>query len=202
MKHAKAGGFTLIETVISLTLLSFITIIGYQGLVFGMNQWRNGHDKMQHQYDFHQALGWMRDKLGSAEKVNRIDRDDRVYLFEGMRNSVEFVGRYDRTRRGGLYVSKVFFDERDHSIYGSYYLHHPDITPGIDSDAPERVALLANVAAVRFSYYGRKLGTKKKGWHDSWHNQDSLPQLLKLEIETVDGVNRESLISVLTSNNV
>jgi len=202
MKRRNADGFTLIETVISLVLLSFITIIGYQGLIFGVNQWRNGHDKMQFQYDYHQAIGWMRDKLGSAEKVTRIDRDDRVYLFEGMRNSVSFVARYDRTRRGGLYVSKVFFDELDHSIYVSYYLHHPDIAASIDGDAPERVALLANVAAIRFSYYGRKLGSKKKGWHDSWHNQNSLPQLLKLEIETVDGVNRQSLISVLTSNNV
>ena len=138
MKHAKAGGFTLIETVISLTLLSFITIIGYQGLVFGMNQWRNGHDKMQHQYDYHQALGWMRDKLGSAEKVTRIGSDDRAYLFEGMPDSVEFVGRYDRTRRGGLYVSKVFIDTRDHSINVSYYLHHPDIARNIDSDINSR----------------------------------------------------------------
>ena len=202
MKHAKAGGFTLIETVISLTLLSFITIIGYQGLVFGMNQWRNGHDKMQHQYDYHQALGWMRDKLGSAEKVTRIGSDDRAYLFEGMPDSVEFVGRYDRTRRGGLYVSKVFIDTRDHSINVSYYLHHPDIARNIDSHAPERVALLANVSAIRFSYYGRKFGAKKKGWHDSWREQDSLPQLLKLELETVDGVKHQSLISVLTSNNV
>ena len=202
MKRAKNAGFTLIETVISLTLLSFITIIGYQGLVFGMNQWRNGHDKMQQQYDYHQALGWVRDKLGSAEKVTRIGSDDQVYLFEGRQNSVKFVGRYDRTRRGGLYVNELSFDKRDHSIYVSYYLHHPDTARDIDSDAPERVALLANVAAIRLSYYGRKLGAKKKGWHDGWHNQNSLPQLLKLEIETVDGVTRQSLISVLTSNNV
>ena len=119
-----------------------------------------------------------------------------------MPDSVKFVGRYDRTRRGGLYVSKVFIDANDHSIYVSYYLHHPDIASGIDGDAPERVALLANVAAIRFSYYGRKHGSKKKAWHDSWRDQNSLPQLLKLELETVDGVNRQSFISVLTSNNV
>ena len=202
MKRNSASGFTLIETVISLTLLSFITIIGYEGLIFGMNQWRSGHDRMQHQYDYHQALGWMRDKLGSAEKVIRIGGDDQAYLFDGTPRSVEFVARYDRTRRGGLYVSKIYLDQRDHSLSVSYYLHHPDVVKNLENVVPQRVALLANVASVRFTYYGRQPGTKKKAWHDSWPDQNSLPQLLKLNIETVDGVTYESLLSVLTSNNV
>lgn len=202
MNRTSTQGFTLIETVISLMLLSFITIIGYQGLIFGMNQWRNGHDKMQFQYDYHQALGWMRDKLGSAEKVIRIGGDDQTYLFDGTPRSVEFVARYDRTRRGGLYVSKIHLNQRDHSLSVSYYLHHPDVAKNLENALPQRVALLTSVASVRFSYFGRKLGSKKKGWHESWRKQNSLPQLLKLEIKAVDGADHESLISLLTSNNV
>ena len=202
MKRNSTSGFTLIETVISLTLLSFITIIGYQGLIFGMNQWRSGHDRMQDQYDYHQAIAWMRDKLGSAEKVRRIGGDDQAYLFDGTPRSVEFVARYDRTRRGGLYVSKIYLDQRDHDLYVSYYLHHPDVARNLENLVPERVVLLADIASIRFSYYGRQLGLKKKAWHDSWPDQNSLPQLLKLDIETVDGVNYETLLSVLTSNNV
>lgn len=202
MKRNSASGFTLIETVISLTLLSFITIIGYEGLIFGMNQWRSGHDSMQHQYDYHQALGWMRDKLGSAEKVIRIGGDDRAYLFNGTAQGVEFVARYDRTRRGGLYVSRIYLEQSDHSLSVSYYLHHPDVVKNLENVVPQRVALLADVASVRFTYYGRQPDTGKKAWHDSWPDQNSLPQLLKLNIETVDGVTYESLLSVLTSNNV
>lgn len=202
MKRNNASGFTLIETVISLTLLSCITIIGYEGLIFGMNQWRSGHDRMQFQYDYHQALGWMRDKLGSAEKVIRIGGDDQAYLFDGSPRSVEFVARYDHTRRAGLYVSKIHLNQRDHSLSVSYYLHHPDVAKNLQNALPQQVALLTNVASVRFSYYGRQLGSKKKDWHDSWSDQNSLPQLLKLEIDTVDGVNHESLLSLLTSNNV
>jgi general secretion pathway protein J len=202
MNRRNATGFTLIETVIAMMLLSFITVIGYQGLIFGVDHWRKGHDRMQFQYDYHQAIGWMRNKLGSAEKTFPFGGDGKSYLFDGDSRAVEFVARFDRTRRAGLYVSRVFLDERDQSLYVSYYLHHPDLKRDPEQRVPERVKLLPNVAKLRISYYGRHMTSKKKRWNDSWRNQNSLPQLLKLEIKTVDGVNLESLISVLTSNNV
>jgi len=196
------SGFTLIEMVISLVLLSFITTIGYQGLVFGLDQWQRGHDKMQRQYDYHQAVGWMRDKLGSAENVRRIGGDNRSFLFDGTAQSVEFVARYDRTRSKGLYVNKVFLDADDHRLYVSYYLHHPDVAGKRENIISQQVSLLTDISSVQFSYYGRKLGSKKTGWHSSWPEQPSLPRILRVDIETVDGIRHRSLISILTSNNV
>jgi len=195
-------GFTLIETVISLMLLSFITLVGYQGLVFGLQQWRNGHEKMQFQHDYHQAIVWVRNKLGTSEKVLSPREKKRSYLFTGTVDSVEFVARYDRTRRGGLYVSKVYYDTSDESIYVSYYLHHPDIETDFEDGSSDRVVLLADVVSIRFSYFGRKLGDGSARWHDDWRKANSLPQLLTLDIETVDGVNLRSTITMLTSNNV
>ena len=202
MRRNNTQGFTLIETVISLMLLSFITMIGYQGLVFGLQQWRNGHDKMQFQYDYHQALAWMRNKLGASEMVKSARGDQRPYLFTGTGNSVEFVARYDRSRRGGLYLSKLYHDASDDSIYVSYYLHHPDVEADFENGSSKRVVLLADVASIRFSYFGRKLGDGAARWHDDWNATNTLPQLLILDIKTVDGVNHRSTITVITSNNV
>lgn len=201
MKATGNSGFTLIETVISLVLLSFIAIIGYQGLIFGMNQWRKGHDNMQFQYDYHQAIGWVRNKLSSAEKVLQLRGNRQAYLFVGDAQSVEFVARFDRARRGGLYVSKLDYDAASESIYVSYYLRHPEIDGDQDSDSSERVPLLSNIASVRISYYGRKLGGRTD-WHDSWRDSNTLPRLIRLEIKSVEGVNYQSTINVLTSNNV
>jgi len=202
VKRNNANGFTLIETVISLMLLSFITMVGYQGLVFGLKQWRDGHEKMQFQYDYHQAIAWVRNKLGSSEKVGRPLGDQSNYLFTGTRGSVEFVARYDRTRRGGLYVSKLYYDTRDNSIYVSYYLHHPGVEVSFEDGSSERVVLLADVASIRFSYYGRKAGDRVARWHDNWLRANTLPRVLTLDIETADGVRHQSTITMLTSNNV
>jgi len=200
MSRRGARGFTLIETVISLVLLSFIAIIGYQGLAFGVKHWRIGHDQMRHHYDFHQAIGWMRDKLGTASKVRSRVGKGRFYLFDGTPQSVEFVARFDRTRRSGLYVSKVYFDANANAMYVSYYLHHPDVTRNPENIVPERVVLLADVETVRISYYGTRRGSRKTAWHENWREQTSLPKLIKLEIESVDGVKHRSLLSMLTSN--
>jgi len=202
MNRNTAAGFTLIETVIALVLLSFVTVIGYQGLVFGIEQWHKGEKRLQLQYDYHQAVGWMRARLGSAEKTTAYVGQPKSYLFNGQTREVEFVARFDRARRPGLYVTLMYLDERDHGLYVAYYLHHPDVARTLEQIEPERVKLLPDVASLRISYYGRPSGQRKKEWHPSWRKQTSLPQLLKLEIETVDGVKHESFISVLTSNNV
>jgi len=194
------SGFTLIEMVISLTLLSFIIVIGYQGLTFSVKQWRNGHNSMLFQYDYHQAVSWIRHKVGASENVKKALGSDYVHFFTGNRDSVEFVARYNRTRRGGLYVNKIIFNENDKNIYVTYYLFHPDIKYQAKEVVSEQVALLSNVKSTRFSYYGKKKG-KLARWYGSWKDADSLPQLLKVDIETATGERYQSTIHVATSNN-
>jgi prepilin-type N-terminal cleavage/methylation domain-containing protein len=86
MQRQTQSGFTLIETVISLVMLSFIALIGYQGLIFGMEQWRKGHDRLEFRYSYQQAMGWVRNALGTSERV--VDRriSMRSLVFDGKRN--------------------------------------------------------------------------------------------------------------------
>lgn len=200
MNQKRTDGFTLIEMVISLTLLSFITVIGYQGLMFSVKQWQHGSDKMMFQYDYYQAVSWIRNKIGAAENVLVPNGNDYSYLFTGNSGSVEFVTRYDRARRGGLYVNKIIFNENDKNIYVTYYLHHPDIESQSENTASEQVALLSNVKSIRFTYYGRKPGSRAR-WHNSWGNANSLPQLVRVDIESESGKHFQSTIHVVTSNN-
>ena len=199
MRRRQQGGFTLIETVISLVLLSFIAMIGYQGLIFGMEQWRKGHDRLEFRQAYQQAMGWVRNSVGTAEKV--IDRrvSLRHYRFDGAPQSVEFVTRFERARRGGLYVTRLFHDPADNSLRVSYYLYHPEIDPHKAGLQPDNVTILEGVASMRLSYYGRQNG-KAARWQDSWNNVSQLPRLLRIDIETVDGIKHRSVVSVLTSN--
>ena len=202
MTRRTHNGFTLIETVISLVLLSFIALIGYQGLAFGMEQWRKGQDRLEFGYAYQQAIGWVRNSLGVAEKI--VDRRVSLqeYLFDGGARSVEFVTRFDRARRGGLYVTRLFHDTEDNSLQVSYYLYHPEIDPQTEGFEADRVTLLEDVTALKISYYGKATGKKSSRWHDSWRKSHQLPKLIRLDIETVDGIKHQSIVSVLTSNNV
>jgi prepilin-type N-terminal cleavage/methylation domain-containing protein len=201
MRRRSHSGFTLIETVISLLLLSFIALIGYQGLAFGMEQWRKGHEKLEFGYAYQQAMGWVRNSLGAAEKFvdRRVSRRD--YLFDGGAHSVEFVTRFERARRGGLYVTRLFHDAADNSLRVSYYLHHPEINPQKTGVKPDRVTILDGIASLQISYYGKAKGKLIARWHDDWRESNRLPQLIRLDLETVDGIKHQSIVSVLTSNN-
>jgi prepilin-type N-terminal cleavage/methylation domain-containing protein len=202
MRRQTHSGFTLIETVISLVLLSFITLIGYQGLAFGMEQWRKGHQRLEFGYAYQQAIGWARNSLGAAEKVadRRVSR--RHYLFDGGAHGVEFVTRFDRARRGGLYVTRLYHDAVDSSLRVSYYLYHPEIDPQKTGIEPGRVTILKDVAALKISYYGKARGEKSLRWHADWREYLKLPRLIRLDLETVDGIKHQSIVSVLTSSDV
>lgn len=180
-------------------LLSFITVIGYQGLMFSAKQWRYGHEKMLFQYDYHQAVSWMREKIGSSEKVSSPTSSNYAYLFNGRKQSIEFVARYNRTRKGGLYVNRIEYNEEDENLNVFYYLYHPDINIEV-TDQPEWVSLLTGIKLVEFSYYGRKDGSAAR-WHDDWLELNSLPQLLKMDITNDDGERYRSTIHLVTSNN-
>lgn len=194
------AGFTLVEMTVSLMLLSFITIIGYQALMFGLQQWQQGNDKMTFQYNYFQAVSWVRNKLGSSEKVKDLNSNANAYLFNGSSESVEFVARYSRTRRGGLYVNKIQFNEQDQTITVNYYLHHPDNQSTINPAGLQGVSLLTQVESLRFFYFGNKQG-EKATWHDNWSNSTTLPQLVRMEIHNDSGQRYESTIHVSTSNN-
>ena len=181
-------------------LLSFITVIGYQGLMFSAKQWQYGHDKMLFQYDYHQAVSWIREKVGSSEKVSDPASTNYAYLFNGQKRSVEFVTRYNRTRQGGLYVNKVEYNEEDGNINVIYYLYHPDINIDAASQL-QWVSLLSSVKSVEFSYYGRKKGAAAR-WYGEWFELNSLPQLLKLDITNDDGEHYRATIHLVTANNV
>ena len=199
MRRRIQSGFTLIETVISLVLLSFIALIGYQGLAFGMEQWRKGHERLEFGYAYQQAMGWVRNSLGMAEKVVVQHNSRSEYLFDGGTRGVKFVTRFDRARRGGLYVNRLFHDAADNSLRVSYYLHHPEIDPLKAEIKPDSVTILEDVAALTISYYGKAIGEKSLRWHDDWRRNLKLPRLIRIDLETVDGIKHQSIVSVLTS---
>jgi prepilin-type N-terminal cleavage/methylation domain-containing protein len=199
MRRRSHSGFTLIETVISLVLLSFIALIGYQGLAFGMEQWRKGHEKLESGYAYQQAISWVRNSLGVAEKVVNQRASQQAYRFDGGANAVEFVTRFDRVRRGGLYVTRLFHDAADNSLRVSYYLYHPEIDPQQAGFEPDSVTILEDVAALKISYYGKAKAEKSLRWHADWRKNLKLPRLIRLDLKTVDGIKHQSIVSVLTS---
>jgi prepilin-type N-terminal cleavage/methylation domain-containing protein len=199
MRRRTQSGFTLIETVISLVLLSFIALIGYQGLTFGMEQWRKGHEKLESGYAYQQAMGWARNSLGTTERIVDSRVIEPVYRFDGGATAVEFVTRFDRARRGGLYVTRLFHHAADNSLRVSYYLHHPEVDPQQAGIEPDSVTILEDVAALKIAYYGKAKAEKKLRWHADWRKNPDLPRLIRLDLETVDGIKHQSIVSVLTS---
>jgi hypothetical protein len=186
---------------VSLMLLSLITIIGYQGLMFGLKQWQNGSDKMSFQYDYFQAESWLRQKLGTSEKIPAPHSKDYNYLFTGKPDSLKFVARYNRSNDAGLYVNKIKLNKIENRLYVSYYLHHPDIEADSLAGGTAKVVLLSEVHSIAFLYYGNRKG-KAARWHKNWEDAQHFPKLVRVKIQSNNGQLYESTIHMATSSDV
>ena len=96
-------------------------------------------------------------------------------------------------------MTRLFHDAADNSLQVSYYLYHPEIDPEKTGIEPDRVTILEGVAALKISYYGKARGERSLRWHADWLKNLKLPRLIRLDLETVDGIKHQSIISVLTS---
>jgi hypothetical protein len=63
------------------------------------------------------------------------------------------------------------------------------------------VTILPDIATLKLSYYGRN-NSRTARWHDAWSDAATLPRLIRIDLETVDGIKYQSIVGVVTSNNV
>ena len=209
---APAGGFTLIELVIALTLVGMATGLLYAALHHGTRAWDQGERLAKRQAAI--TLVWQRlDELlrtTGNPAVRLPGRKQRHHLFSGDGQGVEFPATMSRETGAGRYIVRLEPREAgDHrQLVLRRWLYHPEVLDGSASrpawtpdgkaaappGAPERwteeglwyaeSVLVEHLRHLSLSY--RTVGENAQ-WQSEWREQKGLPALLRLEIEDERG---------------
>jgi len=146
MRAAKEGnedGFTLLELLIAITILSLILVALSGGLHFAGSAWRKQEDQISRQGDINALQGVLRQMLASG-------RD-----FEGTSQSLKFVGRMPAAlERGGLYDIDLTWGGGD--LLLSWKPHFKGASAGLEQNDAR---LLEGVTDFDLAYY-----FADKGW--------------------------------------
>lgn len=187
------SGFTLLELLIALTLLSMVLVILYSGLHFGMRSWDSGEARAEANNKVRVVHEFIRRHLRQAVDVYRNDSSDgRVIYFTGESDHIGWVApMLEYLGLGGLYyiqLDRVVDQGTDDGILRiRWYPYRLDNeTDVIDSADAKETLLLSGVETFKLEYFGAEEPDDEPQWQDSWPSKLFRPSLVRLKIELAD----------------
>jgi len=185
--RSRCAGFTLVELLVAMTLVTVVMALLYEGLRLGMRAWEMTDAHAGHSAQVRRIEGFLRQRLEQVHLRSGLDNGGRSQAeFNGTRQVLRFLAPMPRyTERGGLYefVLRVAPGARGKQLELSYRMHG-DTGHGERTDVP--VALADGFERATFSYFGAQ-GSERLQWHHAWTAGDSLPLLIRVHIDPLPG---------------
>lgn len=200
MQRDAEGGFSLLETLLGLTLTAIIGMLMMGSMQMGARVWERQQSAVQpgtSQLILSQVGEWMAQAM--QDKIRNYDAP--VYApFHGEEHSLSFL--YAAPGLGGapgFYTIKLELVEAEGCANGrDLYLETSRDVVSDDREAPadepsERRRLIQCIETPSFIFWGDHANVGQKAWFSSWVNEPQLPGVVRLRSVSADGVERALL---------
>ena len=171
-------GFTLLEVVIAVTILTFVVLIIGNFFRLGMNAWDKGEQEAVWTQRFRVLSGLFSQQLKSSYPYEMEIDGEKVVLFKGRSDSMLFATALTDPPYGGF--KWVRYSHKDGTLYQKEGLL-PDkkLLDNISGDEEE---VDSYIEEVKFAYLSLDDGE----WKDSWDFSDKLPKAVRVKISYFD----------------
>lgn len=167
-------GFTLLEVIIAITIMSLIILGIGEAFRLGMGAWDKGEQETQWTQRFRVLSGIFSQQIKSAYPYRMDIEDEEVVLFEGESDSIVFATALADPPYGGF--KWVRFSHKDGAI-----LQKEGLLPDkelIDHITGDEEVVDSDIEEFSLSYYSQE----DKEWKDSWDYGETLPGAVKIKI--------------------
>lgn len=199
MAPEKAKGFTLLELIVSLTVLGVIVTIVFGALRIGVRAWEKGESGIEEQQRCRIVLDRLQQQMASMVfPVDVTETEAAKYLLKGDASSLEFISRISlmpENRSGPVYVKyevrKNDDGGRSLSCYEQNLARRSADPLENDVEADDFHVLIPSAAECGFAYFkasNPEAGGEKKGMTGE-----------KTAVEKDAGVNERQVFSWETS---
>ncbi|HEV8680322.1 MAG TPA: prepilin-type N-terminal cleavage/methylation domain-containing protein [Stellaceae bacterium] len=181
-----ARGFTLVELLVGLSLLSLISLLLFGGFRFGLRAWEVGDDRIAATNETEMAQHLLRRQLAEAQPIVIGPRAEGApTLFQGDAAGVTFVAPLPVHRGvGGFYVFSVLTRDAggDRQLLLRWRRFRADAAVGADFDPKDQSVLVNNIDSIEIAYFGQPSAAAPAQWLQRWDGTVGLPQLLRLHV--------------------
>lgn len=168
------SGFTLVEVIIAMVILSLVTLIIGSGFRLGINAWEKGGNETNEIQKYRVLYELMSQQIKSAYPYKMKIDEAKVVIFKGEADSIMFVTvSNDSYFRGFKWIRYKYKD--------GALLYKEGILPDkklFETNSGDDEVVESKIGEVKFSYLTSDTGELK----ESWDMGDTLPSAVMLKI--------------------
>lgn len=199
-------GFTLLETLIGLTLLGVLMVLIYSALNLGIRAWDSGDKRIAESSHQRIVQSFLRRELSQVFPVRWRGIPESKIAFEGGKTELKFVTALNlgaSVKEGGLqwghlYVADDSVDgERRRTLFLKrevFDLQAKD-WDGLGAAKPTR--LVEGVKEIEIGYYGSENDQAEPKWYSEWSFPLRVPQAIKISVKADSNRNVPELVVAL-----
>ena len=185
-RNKRQGGFTLVEMLLAMTLMSMLLALAYGGLRASTRATEKGQQILQDSGRIRMAHQFVRKQITQMMPLAffQDESTDQRTVFLGESQGFRFVAPMPGyLGYGGPQVQELYFERGEDGL--ELVLSHA-LLQGFDESylyQAEPIFLLGKIKSARFSYLGRDETGELGDWVQTWEQVDSLPAAVSLDIE-------------------
>lgn len=184
-----SSGFTLLELLVALIVLSLLTGLLIEALRFGGRSWLELRARHDAAYDLrlaYQALSGRLEQIVPLATTPRAGTPGEQF-FDGRRDSLLFASTLPEHAGGEIDLMRLELIDRSgqQDLVLRFWPAWAGREPPADSDL---ALVLGGTAGVEFSYFAAD--PDHGGWLSEWRRRSDLPRAIKVQVRFADGDQR------------
>ncbi len=169
------SGFTLVELMISFSLLALVMLIIGNGFRLGLDAWDKGEVETVYNQRLRVLSGMLSQQIKSAYPYKIEDEEEKLVVFKGEKDSLLFVTTLTDAAKGG-------FKWIRYSVKDGVLLYKEGILPDKEFEnklTGNEEVVDSEIGEIELSYFK---GGEDDEWNESWDYGETLPAAVKVKI--------------------
>ncbi|MEN9425221.1 MAG: hypothetical protein RL122_2604 [Pseudomonadota bacterium] len=182
----KQRGFTLLEMLISLGLVSLLFLALFASFNTMARGWDAADTRLNKTEDMRLITDFLRRQLGQAMVVRiKGEKEERVYAFEGTATSLRYVAPLQPLQhQGGVFLIElnIVAAKDGKKLEMLFAPYRPELTWEEAFKDAEPVLVFEGLKDAGFAYFGAEEEGKDPDWTSDWEDIPRYPDMLKLTL--------------------
>jgi len=181
-RHARDGGFALVEVLASLVIMAMIALMLFEGVGTGRRVWERIDTREVGGEWLDTAQTTLRDRIEQIFPSTLYDKTPPYIDFDGEAEQMVFLANTPQSERpGALRRYALGLNAKAQLVL----LSVSDVA--LKGTPPKAQVLLEGVRRFDIAYFGAAAPDNQRLWRPTWESESALPEVIRVRVEFEPG---------------